>query len=69
MNKAEDFCGNERPARKVFCQLPKGHEGSCRAVIFWEDESRETKNELEQRLIEKDINNRMEEEVFDYTHR
>ena len=31
-------CVNERPTRKVFCQLPKGHGGSHQAVIFWEDE-------------------------------
>ena len=30
------FCGNERPKRKVLCQLKKGHKGSCQAVIFWE---------------------------------
>lgn len=36
--KAEDFCGKERPPRKVMCQLPKGHEGSHRAVVYWEDE-------------------------------
>ena len=35
--KAEDCCANERPPRKVICQLPKGHKGSHRAVIFWED--------------------------------
>lgn len=32
-----EFCGVERPPRKVFCQLPKGHSGSHRALIFWED--------------------------------
>jgi len=31
-------CRNERPPRKVFCQLPKGHGGSHQAVIFWEGE-------------------------------
>ena len=31
-------CANERPPRKVICQLPKGHKGSHQAVIFWEDE-------------------------------
>jgi hypothetical protein len=35
-NGAEHYCGNKRPARKVFCQLKKGHTGSHRAVIFWE---------------------------------
>lgn len=35
---AENCCANERPPRKVICQLKKGHEGSHRAVIFWEDE-------------------------------
>jgi hypothetical protein len=33
---AEIYCGNERPVRKVFCQLKKGHNDSHRAVIFWE---------------------------------
>jgi hypothetical protein len=33
---AELYCGNERPPRKVFCQLKKGHKGSHRAVIYWE---------------------------------
>jgi len=37
-NTAEDYCGNERPARKILCQLKKGHKGSHRAVIFWEGE-------------------------------
>jgi hypothetical protein len=37
-NKAEDYCGNERPARKTLCQLKKGHKESHRAVIFWEGE-------------------------------
>lgn len=32
----KDFCGDERPARKVFCQMKKGHKGSHSAVIFWE---------------------------------
>jgi len=36
--KAESYCGNERPPRKVLCQLKKGHKGSHRAVIFWEGE-------------------------------
>jgi hypothetical protein len=36
VTKAEDYCGNERPPRKVLCQLPRGHKGSHRAVIFWE---------------------------------
>jgi hypothetical protein len=35
---AKATCANERPARKVFCQLAKGHKGSHRAIIFWEDE-------------------------------
>lgn len=29
-------CGVERPQRKTLCQLPKGHEGSHQAVIYWE---------------------------------
>lgn len=33
-----DSCSSERPARKVICQRPKGHYGSCRAVVYWEDE-------------------------------
>jgi hypothetical protein len=36
--RAENYCGNERPARKVLCQLKKGHKDSHRAIIFWEDE-------------------------------
>lgn len=32
-------CGDERPQRRVFCQLPKGHKGSHQAVVFWEDEA------------------------------
>jgi len=32
----EDYCRNERPSRKVFCQLKKGHNGSHSAVILWE---------------------------------
>ena len=39
VTKAIDYCGIERPPRKVFCQLPKGHVGSHRAVVFWEDEN------------------------------
>ena len=31
-----DRCGEERPPRKVLCQLPKGHGGSHQAVIYWE---------------------------------
>jgi len=31
-------CGNERPDRKVICQLKRGHKGSHRAVVYWEDE-------------------------------
>lgn len=38
-----EFCGDERPQRKVLCQLPKGHKGSCQAVIFWEREQEEKK--------------------------
>jgi hypothetical protein len=34
----DDFCGDERPPRRVFCQLKKGHKGSHRAVLFWEGE-------------------------------
>jgi len=40
--KAKDFCGKERPPRKVLCQLRKGHKGSHRAVVYWEDEGKET---------------------------
>jgi len=29
-------CGSLRPIRKVLCQLPKNHKGSCMAVVFWE---------------------------------
>ena len=36
---ALDCCGNERPKRRIMCQLPKGHEGSHRAIVFWEGES------------------------------
>lgn len=36
--KAENYCGNERPTRKTLCQLKKGHKGSHRAIIFWEGE-------------------------------
>lgn len=38
--KVENFCSSERPPRKVFCQLPKGHRGSHRAVIYWEEEQK-----------------------------
>ena len=38
MNEAKDLCADERPLRKTICQLPKGHQGSHRAVIYWEDE-------------------------------
>ena len=31
-------CGNERPDRKVICQLKNGHKGSHRTVVYWEDE-------------------------------
>ena len=31
-----DYCGDLRPARKVFCQDKKGHEGSHKAIIYWE---------------------------------
>lgn len=41
--EAKDYCGNERPARKVFCQLKKGHKESCRALIFWEKKNNEVK--------------------------
>ena len=34
----ESCCGHERPPRKVLCQLPECHEGSHRAVVYWEDE-------------------------------
>ena len=44
--KAEDCCGSKRPPRKVLCQLKKGHKGSCRAVIYWEEEF--NKKELEE---------------------
>ena len=30
-----NYCENERPKRKVFCQKKAGHKGECRAVIFW----------------------------------
>lgn len=36
-DKAEDYCGHERPARKVLCQLKHPHKGSHRAIIYWED--------------------------------
>jgi hypothetical protein len=29
-------CANERPYRKVLCQLETGHEGSHQAVTYWE---------------------------------
>jgi len=35
-NEAVDLCGIIRPNRKTICQLPKGHKGSHRAVIYWE---------------------------------
>jgi hypothetical protein len=35
---SQRICGAERPPRKVFCQLEKGHSGSHRAVVFWEGE-------------------------------
>lgn len=34
-----NHCESERPLRKTICQKPKDHEGSCKAVIFWEDEN------------------------------
>lgn len=37
-DNAADYCGNERPPRKVFCQLKHPHVGSHRAIIYWEDE-------------------------------
>lgn len=36
--ESKKICGDERPTRKTLCQLPKGHEGSHSAVIFWEDD-------------------------------
>ena len=33
-----EVCGKERPLRKVFCSKDKGHEGSCNALVWWEDE-------------------------------
>jgi len=36
---AQDYCASESPNRRIFCQLPKGHSGSHRAVIFWEEEA------------------------------
>lgn len=36
-DNAADYCGHERPARKVFCQLKHPHKGSHRAIIYWED--------------------------------
>jgi hypothetical protein len=38
MNKDCEICMDERPVRKVLCQRPKGHNGSCCAVVFWENE-------------------------------
>jgi len=35
-SEIKNCCSAERPLRKTFCQLEKGHEGSHRAVIFWE---------------------------------
>lgn len=43
--KAEDICGIERPNRKTLCQLEKGHEGSHRAIIFWEGENQQPQYE------------------------
>lgn len=34
--RAEDMCASQRPSRNTFCQLPKGHKGECRAVVYWE---------------------------------
>jgi hypothetical protein len=31
-----NYCGHERPARKVFCQLKDKHKGSHASIIFWE---------------------------------
>jgi len=36
----QKICGDERPQRKIFCQLDKGHSGSHRAVVFWEKEEK-----------------------------
>jgi hypothetical protein len=36
VNTDIDYCEAVRPVRKTICQKPKGHKGSCRAVIFWE---------------------------------
>jgi len=36
-DKAEEYCGKERPIRKVLCQLKHPHAGSHRAIIYWED--------------------------------
>ena len=35
--EADYYCGKVRLPRKGLCQLKKGHKGSCRAIIFWED--------------------------------
>lgn len=35
--KQTEACGKKRPDRKTLCQLPKGHNGSCQATIFWEE--------------------------------
>jgi uncharacterized protein with PIN domain len=35
--RPEGYCASKRPPREVFCQMRKGHAGSHRAVIFWED--------------------------------
>ena len=40
----EGCCGEERPIRKTLCQLPAGHKGSCRAVVFWEKEQCDEEN-------------------------
>lgn len=38
--KVKDCCANERPPRKIFCQLKKGHKGSHRAIVFWETDEK-----------------------------
>jgi hypothetical protein len=32
-----DYCGHERPLRKVLCQMKNKHKGSHRAIVYWED--------------------------------
>ena len=48
-NEAVDICGQERPSRDVLCQLPTGHEGRHRAVVFWEQGDEMSKKSEEER--------------------